>query len=297
MISARLVEGRKDDLMKLLDFLRTHNLPYTILRCTSAFTYKWFHYLRRKHIKRIFCFLFIVGGYVFVFPLPSAGESDPDVFIATIDKMKQSIGPIICMRPGGIQVNGSGFFLDEHGTFLTAGHVVREFMPAGALHTCTQAAVYFPIEKWSRGDQQVIGFQFLPEKCIFDGLVDVVRCRTVNDLASFPGLHWKPIGVTWAEIDEPDGTPVAFTGFPLSAVIPLTARAHIAAYPIPFKPGETHFEMDITAWPGASGSPVYIANGNVVGLVIQRGEGGASGISIAVDSRAIGRFLRTEQQR
>src|SRR5260370_18806114 len=154
-----IADGRKDNLMQFFNFFRTNILPCTILRCACAFIYKWLDFVSGEDMPRIVCAILIVGGYFYAASLSDAADSGTDRLVETIDKMKQSVGPVICIRPGGIQVNGSGFFLDEHGTFLTAGHVIREFLPSGALHNCAQADIYFPVEKWVRGPQQVIGFR------------------------------------------------------------------------------------------------------------------------------------------
>ena len=49
--------------------------------------------------------------------------------------------------------------------------------------------------------------------------------------------------------------------------------------------------VDKSAWPGASGSPVYTANGKVIGLVTQAGLGVGSGLAYAVPSDTIIEFL------
>src|ERR1700730_4139511 len=91
--------------------------------------------------------------------------------------------------------------------------------------------------------------------CIVDVVVDVAECKTIDNPWMDKELHTKPMSVEWEERTQPDGTAIAFTGFPLSAVIPYTSRANIVSYPPPAKPGATHLFLDKTAWPGASGSP------------------------------------------
>jgi hypothetical protein len=224
------------------------------------------------------------------------GQSDP--FIDTIDKAKRSVAPVVCLNenPPGFfniaSIDGSAFLIDEQGTFLTAAHVVKDFLPGSPLSQCGVAAIYVPRDRWGTGNTR--WFKFLPEKCIFDGSSDVSKCKTINSVAEESQVLVKP---GFMEIDDgikPDGTAVAFTGFPLNAVIPYTSRANILAYPIasPIKPSATTVIFDKTAWPGASGSPIYGVDGKVLGLMTLRGDGVAAGISIAVDGRAISRFLK-----
>ena len=64
--------------------------------------------------------------------------------------------------------------------------------------------------------------------------------------------------------------------------------------------GPTEMIVDKSAWPGASGSPVYASDGAIVGLLIQRGFNDASGIAFARTSVYISAFLaknKAERQR
>jgi len=52
-----------------------------------------------------------------------------DQFITTIEKIKTGIAPVACTRAAAatnfdVGVHGTAFFIDTHGAFLTAAHVI-----------------------------------------------------------------------------------------------------------------------------------------------------------------------------
>src|SRR5438270_3101931 len=52
-----------------------------------------------------------------------------DQFITTIEKIKTGIAPVACARAAAptnfdVGVHGTAFFIDAHGAFLTAAHVI-----------------------------------------------------------------------------------------------------------------------------------------------------------------------------
>jgi hypothetical protein len=241
---------------------------------------------------RAFSILVLLLGWL------SGAIAQSDPFIDTIEQAKRSVAPVICVNqtsPGVFNIpsiDGSAFLIDDHGTFLTAAHVVKDFLPGSPLSQCGAAAIYLPLDKWGTGN--IRWLRFFPEDCVFDSSSDISKCRTVDDVAGVKELLVKPSHFVVDDEVKRDGTAVAFTGFPLNAVIPYTSRANILAYPIvsPPKPGATTVILDKAAWPGASGSPIYLVDGKVIGLMTQRGEGVAAGIAVAVDGRAISRFLK-----
>src|SRR5215469_14374681 len=99
-------------------------------------------------------------------------------------------------------------------------------------------------------------------------------------LARIRKLHLKAVQFEWNI--PPDGTQVAFTGFPLEARDPMTFRAHVAAYRTPW-PNEPTPELilDHGSLPGFSGSPVVLADGKVVAILVRDGKPEATGTAIA----------------
>jgi V8-like Glu-specific endopeptidase len=88
----------------------------------------------------------------------------------------------------------------------------------------------------------------------------------------------------------PDGTPVFFTGFPLQATDPVTSMGSIAGYPA--DNSYSTVIIDKNAWPGASGSPIYLFDGRtVIGMVTRTGTGDSAGLSFGIAGERIATVL------
>ena len=107
----------------------------------------------------------------------------------------------------------------------------------------------------------------------FGGLQDHRQCRAAREARH----QATPID---GRI-EPNGAPVAFTGFTLDSLVPLTAQSQLLGYQA------LNLLLDKAPWPGASGAPAYNIEGRVIGLLVQ----GMSDIAIARSGRAIKEFL------
>lgn len=207
-----------------------------------------------------------------------------------IEQFKRSVAPISCGHyRGGKYVNdtimGTAFFISDDGQFLTAAHVIAAVDNSKGSDTCKAAVIAIPkAGTWERTPTNTV----IPTEydCIRNDNHDLALCNA--KLKS--GTNVTPVAF---ETRQPkDGTEIAFTGFPLSLVVPLSARGYVAAlrrYDDGFGPMELF--LDRTAWPGSSGSPVYLSTGKVVGLVIETGRGHASGLAIARPIAVIRPFL------
>jgi len=113
-----------------------------------------------------------------------------------------------------------------------------------------------------------LGFPFRIPECSIDEVLDVAVFHPTTDLRRKPGVHIVPVQFEWNI--PPDGTQVAFTGFPFAARDPMTFRAGVAAYRPVWRDGKAMDEvvLDRSAWPGFSGSPVFLSDGRVIGMVI-----------------------------
>jgi S1-C subfamily serine protease len=214
-----------------------------------------------------------------------------DVFIPTIETMKHSVAPVVCLDQDGPKADiqdreGTAFFISPSGEFLTAAHVLDDIKTHN--HPCPVTAIYLPTASWrpDTPEETVHWFPFHTASCVIERAQDVAKCPLEEDL-SIPRLGFsfriKPVQVEFS--DQADGTQVAFTGFPLGARDPFTSRGGIATYR---RSADTaQMVLDQTAWPGASGSPVYLSDGRVIGIMLARGIAQGSGIAIVRPARWI----------
>ncbi len=226
----------------------------------------------------------VTGPTVPAAPAPTESE----VFISTIERIKLSVVPVVCVAPGIpkwnlLSIEGTAFFVSEDGTFLTPNHVIQGIMSSDRKQPCQVPAIYVPEGGWKGINATNFDVKFIvfaAAKCATDDTADLALCTPMADLKGLTGHEAVP--VTFETSAQPDGTPVAFTGFPLSRTMPMTSRGSIASHE-EIRPVGGAFEMTIDkgAWPGASGSPVYLKSGRVIGIITQRGIGDGSGISIA----------------
>lgn len=217
--------------------------------------------------------------------LPPLGD---DPLIHAIERMKHTIASMDCLVVKGAQSKvvervGSAILISEAGDFLTAAHVIQEMQKDD--HPCPTLAIDFPVGGYrpEAPNEQVRWFPFKTSKCRVDSALDIAVCPLSEDVtARLRELHVlvEPAQFEWNI--PPDGSPVAFTGFPLEVRDPMTFRANVAAYRILWQ-GDSIPELvlDHTALPGFSGSPVYLADGKIVAITVKNGTAEATGITIA----------------
>ncbi len=193
-----------------------------------------------------------------------------------------------------MEIAGTGFFVDQHGRFVTAGHVLSNWQEISKTRHACGPAIYVPDKGWGDKFQNQIPFQYFNFiKCDIDSDADLVLCEPIeNPLAShrITAAHIQP--VTFATAEVPEGTAIAFTGFPLEFTFPVTSKGYVAGK-MALEKSETGFDyiLDKASWPGASGSPVYLANGRVIGLIQKGGVNVGSGLAYAKCSSVITKFL------
>jgi hypothetical protein len=240
---------------------------------------------------RLLAIAFGAIGTAVLGPFASA-QNQNDPFLRTIENLKRSIAPVVCVADGTerpVTVDGTAFFVSEAGTFLTAGHVVQDFLPGHAFAQCPRPAIYFQIGQSRGGGLDLAWFQFQPDACTIDEKLDLAKCKTLENLAAAQGGRFKPLPAAVETGIVQDGTPIAFTGYPLSVIAPLTSRGSVAGY---FLDGPPTLVVDRNVWPGASGSPIYLVNGRVIGIVTARGIADAAGLTFARSGAAMEAFLR-----
>jgi S1-C subfamily serine protease len=207
------------------------------------------------------------------------GESGtPDPFPREIARITRSIAPVICrtMTPEKPveRIVGTAFFVSAVGEFVTAEHVIDS---AGEC----QKAVYLPVNGWNPDpDAEIRLYNF--KRCLRDAEADIAVCRTDRDLTTTVSLGTVVTPVIFDTAEHEDGTPIAFTGFPLQIRRPLTARGFLAAsHPGFMAGGLPRLVIDRVAWPGSSGGPVYGADGRVIGMMTERGIDRSIGLAFA----------------
>jgi len=226
-----------------------------------------------------------------------AKEKDP--FIKTIAAVKQGIVAVACVHsnPDGTvglgSIEGTGFFVSNDGTFITAGHVGHALYlsPPARPTTCEVPAIYVPNAGWRAGTQIALNY-FKIDTCKFDDGLDLARCKLAENPFTSEIIKLKPSILTFDTSMQKEGIAVAFTGFPLSTMQPITARGTIGTYwALPNETIPRDIVIDHNNWPGASGSPVYLSNGKVIGLLLRRGINEATGFAYARTSKYIEDFL------
>jgi S1-C subfamily serine protease len=210
-----------------------------------------------------------------------------DPFIGTVEAMRRSVAPVACMVMQGDEAKilyraGSAFFISAAGDFLTAAHVIRDIQKGE--RPCPVSAITIPVDDWQPEvrNEAVDGLPFDTSECRIDRDSDLAACR-LNDDLSRSKLKSKiaPVRLEWSV--PSGGTQVAITGFPMNARDPMTLRAAVSGYLVPWqdKTPIPQLVLDRAAWPGYSGSPVYLSDGRVIGILIAAAQDEALGLAIA----------------
>ncbi len=228
---------------------------------------------------------------------PLVNTAGVDKFIASISIIKKSICPVVCISVGQDSnatlnsIEGTGFFVSADGTFVTAKHVIDGIMGPRQppIKPCPLSAIYLPVDNWEH--ESLKWFAFRPGECVTIQNFDIASCRPLAPIS----VGFTP--VTFEDGDQLSGTAVAFTGFGLQSLDPITSRGDVAAYVNRVAElGKTEMLIDRTAWPGDSGSPVYLEDGRVIGMIQRRGTGDGEGVAVVRPTRFIERLLPNGQQ-
>jgi S1-C subfamily serine protease len=206
-----------------------------------------------------------------------ASETAVPDFVSTIASVKGAVIPVVCVgqNPNGttflISVEGTGFFVSDDGDFVTAGHVAQGMFAKERIPACPLPAVYVPVNGWN-ADASVLTWRVtFIDRCWWEES-DIAVCKLKENPFTASAVKVKPRTVDLDVSVQRDGTPVAFTGFPLSFLQPITSQGIVGVYQAPEAPyGPKVLVVDKNAWPGASGSPVYTSNGKIIGVIVQRG--------------------------
>ncbi len=180
------------------------------------------------------------------------------VAVGTYDKLR---------RPPAV-FRGTGFAVVDGEYVLTNQHVLPR---QGDLSATEELVVFRP----SKGDAEVLPVKVVAE----DAAHDVAILRLI-------GKRLPPLAIAAANRAQ-EGQAIAFTGFPIGPVLglhPVTHRGIISAItPIAIPSPSTRsldaktvrrlrdrfsvYQLDATAYPGNSGSPVYDMDGAVLAII------------------------------
>jgi serine protease Do len=207
----------------------------------------------------------------FVLVLPTAAAADQ--LSEVIDAVKPSvvgIGSLQRTRSPALSFIGTGFVIDDGLAVITAAHVIADLLNGGQGESLGILV--------RNGDN----VQFRPATVVaLDSTHDVARLRI--DGAPLPALRLGDSNTVR------EGKSLAFTGFPLGMVLGLHHVTHrctvsaitpVATPPVNArqldskllsqlqKPAYAVFQLDGTAYPGSSGSPLFDPDtGQVIGIV------------------------------
>lgn len=231
-------------------------------------------------------------------------SSNATNLVETVAKVKPSVVGIGVYTPSGRpqnSLNGSGFAVANGQYIVTNHHVVPEELDANLLQ---QLAVFVGSGKTA-----------IVRKA---KLVDSSRKYDLAIL-KIEGVPLKPLILNGSEY-IPEGSSVAFTGFPIGSVLglyPVTHRGIVASVTPTITPVSDArsiniamlkrlrdpylvYQLDATAYPGNSGSALYDADsGNVVGVInkvfVQQTKEGVitnpSGITYAIPVKHVRELL------
>jgi S1-C subfamily serine protease len=246
------------------------------------------------------CSFACLGLFLAAFSVRILGEKPPsDSFSAAMVNMSRSLFPLVCGRleqPGerftALYTVGTGVFIDTAGHFITAGHVIREkFSTSPDQPAECLPAIYIAKSGWQPGAQSFDANWFKFGDCIRDPNVDVAVCRAQGN----PFDAALRISAARLAKNAPDpGTPVAFTGFPAQTRQPVTTRSRIVRLEAAGKMDLWVLSPEVSdqpPWPGSSGSPVYLSDGSLIGIILRRGIQSDNGLAFALSSDSIHAFL------
>lgn len=197
---------------------------------------------------------------------------------------------------------GTGFVVGNGNLVVTNAHVIPARLDDRRIE---QVSVFY-----RKGDEDKV---IITEQVAFDAVHDVAILKMIGE--SLPPLKLGDV----ASVQE--GELYAFTGFPIGMVLglhPVTHRGIVSAITpnaTPTLPSEkldiklrqkldepfNVFQLDATAYPGNSGSPLYHPDtGEVIGIInkvfIQEGKEHAlshpSGISYAIPANYVKKLLK-----
>lgn len=204
---------------------------------------------------------------MFVF-LPAAWAGLPET-IARVKPSVVAVGTYMPTRSPAFHFAGTGFVVGDGTLVATNYHELKKVLDADKLET---VAIAIPGKRTELRQARVLRS---------DPAHDLSLLKLTNGLPLMP--------LTLADVEVPDGTLIAFTGFPIGNVLGFVAVTHrgiVAAHTpisVPRRSAQELdsrvirslaqgafevYQLDATAYPGNSGSPMYDPDtGEVLGIL------------------------------
>jgi hypothetical protein len=173
---------------------------------------------KKRHLAGACIWFALTCGDPILTAVTSKAQNAPaDPFVGAIAQIKRSVAPVICRATdaNGRQLNstrvilGSAFFISASGQFVTAAHVIAD---TAKFPGCV-LAIYLPTTGWEPTGP-ILPAHYYNSQCRVTGAgIDVALCRTSIDLQVDVGSGIAVAPVVFDTTRQPDGTPVAFSGF------------------------------------------------------------------------------------
>ena len=203
-----------------------------------------------------------------------AHQSDNEQFVNSVAKLKPSVVGVGVYSPLATvsqQLHGTGFVVGDGSYIITNDHVISIDLDKNIKST---PVVFVP-----KGRQvRTISIEAIYR----DATNDIALLKIADKLT--------PVNLTQAATEIADGTAIGITGFPIGAVLglfPATHSGFVAAITPNIIPAQNSnqlseqflnrindpllvYQLDIVAYPGNSGSPVYVANTGDVFAVVNK---------------------------
>lgn len=203
--------------------------------------------------------------------------------LPTIHSRNAPAVAILVSEIGGVPIAGSGFSIAPTGILVTNRHNVRNERG----ETSRRIAVKFSdTREWLSA--RVVRVSEDPEADL--ALIQVER----------PGSYPVVEGIGNAGADVVEGVSVVTIGFPLGYDTPMEGAGNDFLAKSSLNPGTVSkktssvLQIDSYAAHGSSGSPVFNARGNVIGVVWGGPPGGGGRIVYAVTTEKLGEFIPAE---
>jgi hypothetical protein len=178
-----------------------------------------------------------------------ASSTIDDPFRSAAERLNEALIAVVALGSQGPIPLGTGFFVAEDGTFLTAAHVLdhqtgivgfRAFLPFSGLKRFFR----FEVVELHRDS-------------------DVAICRLVPDGKPQDAPHFGYLRLAKSAAPQP-GVMVATAGFPLKSTRPVFQFGMVASFP-----EATQLQIGIMLNDGDSGAPVIeVRSGALIGMVV-----------------------------